>query len=66
MINNINGSTSERSSLNVQVLVDENNLQEHHYTYQRAIEYWLILLGLAIGYGSFWRFPYLVYSSGYY
>jgi hypothetical protein len=64
MIKNINGSASERSSLNVQVLVVENNHTEHHFTYRRAIEYWLLLLGLAIGYGSFWRFPYLVYSCG--
>ncbi len=63
MIKN-NGSSSERSSLNIQVLAIDNNPSQHHYTYHRSIEYWLLLTGLAIGYGSFWRFPYLVYSSG--
>lgn len=34
------------------------------FRYKRPIEYWLILIGYAIGYGSFWRFPYLIYSCG--
>lgn len=34
------------------------------FKYQRGIEYWLVIIGYAIGYGSFWRFPYLVYSCG--
>lgn len=37
---------------------------EEHYKYSHPIEYWLVTIGLAIGYGSFWRFPYLVYSCG--
>jgi hypothetical protein len=34
------------------------------FRYDRPIEYWLILIGYAIGYGSFWRFPYLIYTCG--
>ena len=34
------------------------------FRYGRPIEYWLILIGYAIGYGSFWRFPYLIYTCG--
>ena len=34
----------------------------HHYdTYY---EYCLSLIGFAVGFGSFWRFPYLVYKNG--
>lgn len=35
-----------------------------HYKYEKPIEYWLLVIGYAIGYGSFWRFPYLIYSCG--
>ena len=35
-----------------------------NFRYTRSIEYWLILIGYAIGYGSFWRFPYLIYTCG--
>lgn len=38
--------------------------EKTHYKFQRPIEYWLMLIGYAIGYGSFWRFPYLIYSCG--
>lgn len=27
-------------------------------------EYYLVALGYAVGYGSLWRFPYLVYNNG--
>jgi hypothetical protein len=48
--------------LNVERTVND---ERGHYKYERPIEYWLVVVGLAIGYGSFWRFPYLVYSCGY-
>jgi len=35
-----------------------------NFRYDKPIEYWLILIGYAIGYGSFWRFPYLIYTCG--
>ena len=38
---------------------------EKPFKYNRGIEYWLVIIGYAIGYGSFWRFPYLVFSCGY-
>lgn len=27
-------------------------------------EYWLVVLGLAIGFGCIWRFPYMVFRNG--
>lgn len=41
---------------------EKDNLKD--YKYESPIEYWLIIIGYAIGYGSFWRFPYLIYSCG--
>ena len=35
---------------------------EHHY--DNYYEYCLSLIGFAVGLGSFWRFPYLVYKNG--
>jgi hypothetical protein len=47
-------SSSPRSSV----------LSNKPFKYHRGVEYWLVIIGYAIGYGSFWRFPYLVYSCG--
>lgn len=49
--------------------VPSHNNEQHsesneHYKYDKPIEYWLLVIGYAIGYGSFWRFPYLIYSCG--
>ena len=41
-----------------------NSLGEKQFKYERGAEYWLMIIGYAIGYGSFWRFPYLVYTCG--
>jgi len=41
----------------------QNNSKED-YKYDKPIEYWLLVIGYAIGYGSFWRFPYLIYTCG--
>ena len=43
-------------------IIHDEDLKNFRYT--RSIEYWLILIGYAIGYGSFWRFPYLIYTCG--
>ena len=48
--------------LNLRDSINKDNLKD--YSYDRPIEYWLIIIGYAIGYGSFWRFPYLIYSCG--
>lgn len=37
-------------------------LNDHHY--DSYYEYVLSLIGFAVGFGSFWRFPYLVYKNG--
>lgn len=47
----------------------KNNQSEsnnEHFKYKKPIQYWLLVIGYAIGYGSFWRFPYLIYSCGYF
>jgi SNF family Na+-dependent transporter len=36
--------------------------QDHHF--DNYYEYLLSLIGFAVGFGSFWRFPYLVYKNG--
>ena len=64
MNSNNSGFNSERSSFNVQVFNTNNEICDNHYTYEKSVEYWLIILGFCIGYGSFWRFPYLIYSCG--
>ena len=55
---------SERSSFNLQVLNINKDISDNHYTFEKSIEYWLLIIGFCIGYGSFWRFPYLIYSCG--
>ncbi len=44
--------------------IEEGTNKEEEFTYQNPVQYWFLLIGYALGYGSFWRFPYLVYSSG--
>lgn len=34
------------------------------FIYSNWIEFYLILIGYVIGFGSFWRFPYLVFTNG--
>ncbi len=41
----------------------EDDLDEN-YNYEQPIQYWLLVIGYAMGYGSFWRFPYLIYTCG--
>ena len=54
-IRRIDSDDSNRTSMSAM----EN---EHHYDSYR--EYVLSLIGFAVGFGSFWRFPYLVYKNG--
>lgn len=35
---------------------------QHHYN--NYFEYCISLVGLTVGFGSFWRFPYLLYKNG--
>jgi hypothetical protein len=53
-----------REPLNDQKLCNFPKEDLSDYKYDHPIEYWLIIIGYAIGYGSFWRFPYLIYSCG--
>jgi SNF family Na+-dependent transporter len=32
--------------------------------YERDIEYWMVALGTAVGFGCIWRFPYMVFRNG--
>ena len=58
------------NELNEQIVVPPNRLSNiskmstSSFVFDNWIEYYLILMGYVIGYGSFWRFPYLVYTNG--
>lgn len=57
--NNNNDDTSS-----VKVSEFSNSQSIYSFIYEDWIDYYFILLGYIIGYGSFWRFPYLIYSNG--
>jgi SNF family Na+-dependent transporter len=67
-LNNFNNLNTKQSLLEPltrdSTISNEENSNKKEFNYERPIEYWLIIIGYAIGYGSFWRFPYLVYSCG--
>lgn len=52
-------------------LINNHNHNDNHENksvvtmiFNNWIEYYLILIGYVIGFGSFWRFPYLIFSNG--
>ena len=64
--NNINRHSLSIESENRESLIKTDTYfsKPKQFVYNKSIEYWLVTLGLAIGFGSFWRFPYLIYSNG--
>lgn len=42
----------------------KNSTEEHRVHWENKLEYWLSCIGYAVGYGSIWRFPFLVFSNG--
>lgn len=47
------------------VLRDLTLLSEERYTFETDNQYILLTLGFGIGFGSIWRFPYLVFQNGF-
>lgn len=45
---------------------DEDKSEDSKFTfiYENWIEYYLLVIGYELGFGSFWRFPYLIFSNG--
>lgn len=47
--------------------MEENNQQPQEGDQEQfgnAIEYWLSVIGYAVGFGNVWRFPYMLYENG--
>ena len=40
---------------------DENQVQG---TWGSSVEYWLSSIGVLVGFGNIWRFPYLLFTNG--
>jgi hypothetical protein len=40
------------------------NYEDDPHIFSSLQEYIFSIIGLAVGYGSFWRFPFLIYKNG--
>jgi SNF family Na+-dependent transporter len=40
------------------------NYDDNPHIYSNSWEYVLSIVGITVGFGSFWRFPYLIYKNG--
>lgn len=43
---------------------ESSTLERNQINWNKDIEYWLVSLGTAVGFGCIWRFPYIMYENG--
>jgi hypothetical protein len=55
------GEDNEQNNIE---LIPEVDPQTEAVEFGSSIEYWLSVIGYAVGFGNIWRFPYLLYENG--
>ena len=68
MYKKIESLSKESCHENYIQLDDFNQRKQTKYRFTEQnienVDYWLGIIGYAVGYGSFWRFPYLIHMCG--